>query len=469
MKELLIVFLVCLAIAAILWMNKRLRENVRNIFKIEELRKRILYTILIVLIYRFGSYVVLPGVDPNMLTQLKSQSSSGLLGLLNMFSGGAFANASVFALGIMPYITASIIVQLFGMAIPYFQRLQKEGESGRRKINQITRYLTVAIVAAQAPAYITNLRIQLPAEAIYPFVPGGSPTLFFWISSILILIAGTLFVMWLGERITDKGIGNGISLIIMIGIIARLPFALFAEVVSRFTEGTGGPIFFLLEMVFLVIVIVLTIMLVQGTRKIPVQYAKRVVGNKQYGGVRQYIPLKVNAAGVMPIIFAQAIMFIPITVVGFTQSESMGRFMAAATNVNGFWYNFVFFILIVAFTYFYTAVTINPAQMAEDIKKNGGFIPGVKPGKKTQEYFDTIMSRITLPGSIFLGIVAIMPAIVSTLGVNQQFSQFYGGTSLLILVGVVLDTLQQIESHLLMRHYDGLTKSGRIKGRSGRM
>ena len=469
MKELLIVFLVCLAIAAILWMNKRLRENVRNIFKIEELRKRILYTILIVLIYRFGSYVVLPGVDPNMLTQLKSQSSSGLLGLLNMFSGGAFANASVFALGIMPYITASIIVQLFGMAIPYFQRLQKEGESGRRKINQITRYLTVAIVAAQAPAYITNLRIQLPAEAIYPFVPGGSPTLFFWISSILILIAGTLFVMWLGERITDKGIGNGISLIIMIGIIARLPFALFAEVVSRFAEGTGGPIFFLLEMVFLVIVIVLTIMLVQGTRKIPVQYAKRVVGNKQYGGVRQYIPLKVNAAGVMPIIFAQAIMFIPITVVGFTQSESMGRFMAAATNVNGFWYNFVFFILIVAFTYFYTAVTINPAQMAEDIKKNGGFIPGVKPGKKTQEYFDTIMSRITLPGSIFLGIVAIMPAIVSTLGVNQQFSQFYGGTSLLILVGVVLDTLQQIESHLLMRHYDGLTKSGRIKGRSGRM
>lgn len=469
MKELLIVFLVCLAIAAILWMNKRLRENVRNIFKIEELRKRILYTILIVLIYRFGSYVVLPGVDPNMLTQLKSQSSSGLLGLLNMFSGGAFANASVFALGIMPYITASIIVQLFGMAIPYFQRLQKEGESGRRKINQITRYLTVAIVAAQAPAYITNLRIQLPAEAIYPFVPGGSPTLFFWISSILILIAGTLFVMWLGERITDKCIGNGISLIIMIGIIARLPFALFAEVVSRFTEGTGGPIFFLLEMVFLVIVIVLTIMLVQGTRKIPVQYAKRVVGNKQYGGVRQYIPLKVNAAGVMPIIFAQAIMFIPITVVGFTQSESMGRFMAAATNVNGFWYNFVFFILIVAFTYFYTAVTINPAQMAEDIKKNGGFIPGVKPGKKTQEYFDTIMSRITLPGSIFLGIVAIMPAIVSTLGVNQQFSQFYGGTSLLILVGVVLDTLQQIESHLLMRHYDGLTKSGRIKGRSGRM
>ena len=469
MKELLIVILVCVVIAAILWMNKRVRENIRNIFKIEELRKRITYTILIVLIYRFGSYVVLPGIDPNQLAELQNQSSSGLLGLLNMFSGGAFANASVFALGIMPYITASIIVQLLGMAIPYFQRLQKEGESGRRKINQITRYLTVIIVAAQAPGYIANLRAQLPAEAIYPFVAGGSPTLFFWISSVIILIAGTLFVMWLGERITDKGLGNGISLIIMIGIIARLPFALFAEVASRFTQGSGGPIFFLIEIVVLVLVIIMTILLVQGTRKIPVQYAKRVVGNKQYGGVRQYIPLKVNSAGVMPIIFAQAIMFVPITIAGFTQSETMSGFMRAFTDMNGFWYNFVFFVLIIAFTYFYTAVTINPAQMAEDIKKNGGFIPGVKPGKKTQEFFDDIISRITLPGSIFLGIVAIMPAIVSILGVNQQFAQFYGGTSLLILVGVVLDTLQQIERHLLMRHYDGLTKTGRIKGRSGRM
>ena len=469
MKELLIVILVCAVIAAILWANKKLRENIRNIFKIEELRKRITYTILIILIYRFGSYVVLPGIDPNQLAELQNQSSSGLLGLLNMFSGGAFANASVFALGIMPYITASIIVQLLGMAIPYFQRLQKEGESGRRKINQITRYLTVIIVGVQAPGYIANLRAQLPPEAIYPFVAGGSPTLFFWISSIVILIAGTLFVMWLGERITDKGIGNGISMIIMIGIIARLPFALFAEIASRFTQGHGGPIFFLIEIVVLVLVIIMTILLVQGTRKIPVQYAKRVVGNKQYGGVRQYIPLKVNAAGVMPIIFAQAIMFVPITIAGFSQSESMSGFMSAFTNMNGFWYNFVFFILIIVFTYFYTAVTINPAQMAEDIKKNGGFIPGVKPGKKTQEFFDEIISRITLPGSIFLGIVAIMPAIVSILGVNQQFSQFYGGTSLLILVGVVLDTLQQIESHLLMRHYDGLTKAGRIKGRSGRM
>ena len=469
MKELLIVILVCVVIAAILWMNKRLRENIRNIFKIEELRKRITYTILIILIYRFGSYVVLPGLDPEQLAQLQNQSSSGLLGLLNMFSGGAFANASVFALGIMPYITASIIVQLLGMAIPYFQRLQKEGESGRRKINQITRYLTVIIVAAQAPGYIANLRAQLPAEAIYPFVAGGSPTLFFWISSVVILIAGTLFVMWLGERITDKGIGNGISMIIMIGIIARLPFALFAEIASRFTQGHGGPIFFLIEIVVLVLVIIMTILLVQGTRKIPVQYAKRVVGNKQYGGVRQYIPLKVNSAGVMPIIFAQAIMFVPITIAGFAQTEQMSGFMTAFTNMNGFWYNFVFFVLIIAFTYFYTAVTINPAQMAEDIKKNGGFIPGVKPGKKTQEFFDDIISRITLPGSLFLGVVAIMPAIVSILGVNQQFSQFYGGTSLLILVGVVLDTLQQIESHLLMRHYDGLTKTGRIKGRSGRM
>ncbi len=469
MKELLIVILVCAVIAAILWANKKLRENIRNIFKIEELRKRITYTILIILIYRFGSYVVLPGIDPNQLAELQNQSSSGLLGLLNMFSGGAFANASVFALGIMPYITASIIVQLLGMAIPYFQRLQKEGESGRRKINQITRYLTVIIVGVQAPGYIANLRAQLPPEAIYPFVAGGSPTLFFWISSIVILIAGTLFVMWLGERITDKGIGNGISMIIMIGIIARLPFALFAEIASRFTQGHGGPIFFLIEIVVLVLVIIMTILLVQGTRKIPVQYAKRVVGNKQYGGVRQYIPLKVNAAGVMPIIFAQAIMFVPITIAGFSQSESMSGFMSAFTNMNGFWYNFVFFILIIVFTYFYTAVTINPAQMAEDIKKNGGFIPGVKPGKKTQEFFDEIISRITLPGSLFLGIVAIMPAIVSILGVNQQFSQFYGGTSLLILVGVVLDTLQQIESHLLMRHYDGLTKAGRIKGRSGRM
>lgn len=446
---------------------KRLINTLRNINKIEELRKRILYTLGIILIYRLGSHVVLPGVDPNMLANLQSQASGGLLGLLNMFSGGAFANASVFALGIMPYISASIVIQLLGMAIPYFQRLQREGESGRRKINQITRYLTVAIVAMQGPGYIANLVNQLPPEAIAPFDPNiSNPSAFFWLSSTIILIAGTLFVMWLGERITDKGIGNGISLIIMIGIIAQLPFALMAEFASRMEQAGGGLIFFLVEIVVLVFVILLTILLVQGTRKVPVQYAKRIVGNRQYGGVRQYIPLKVNAAGVMPIIFAQAIMFLPVTLVGFTTSENLTGIASAFTDINGFWYNLTFFTMIILFTYFYTAITINPNQMAEDMKKNGGFIPGVKPGKKTAEYLDNILSRITLPGSIFLGFVAIMPAIVSQMGVSVAFAQFYGGTSLLILVGVVLDTLQQIESYLLMRHYDGLTKSGRIKGRS---
>ena len=444
---------------------KKLIEILRNINKIEELRNRILYTLGIILIYRFGSYVVIPGVDPSMLSNLQNQASSGLLGLLNMFSGGAFSNASIFALGIMPYISASIVIQLLGMAIPYFQRLQREGESGRRKINQITRYLTVLIVAFQAPGYIANLVSQLPAEAITPFDPGiTSPSIFFWVSSTIILIAGTLFVMWLGEKITDKGIGNGISLIIMIGIIARLPFALFGEFVSRIEEQGGGLVYFLLELVVLILVILFTILLVQGTRKIPVQYAKRIVGNKQYGGVRQYLPLKVNAAGVMPIIFAQAIMFLPMTLVGFANSDTLSGFAAAFTDYNGFWYNFTFFIMIILFTYFYTAITINPNQMADDLKKNGGFIPGVKPGRKTAEYLDMILSRITLPGSIFLGFIAIMPAFARMAGVNSSFAAFYGGTSLLILVGVVLDTLQQIESYLLMRHYDGLTKSGRIKG-----
>jgi len=449
---------------------KKLIETIRNISKIEDLRNRILYTLGILLIYRLGSFVVLPGVDPHQLTALENQASSGLLGLLNMFSGGAFSNASVFALGIMPYISASIVVQLLGMAIPYFQKLQKEGESGRRKINQITRYLTVIILVFQSPAYIGNLVRQLPAEGIYPFDPdttGVSILSFFGISSIITLTAGSMFVMWLGEKITDKGIGNGISLIIMIGIIARLPFALAGEFGSRVVEkGGGGLVFFVLEILILVIVILLCILLVQGTRRIPVQYAKRIVGNKQYGGVRQYIPLKVNAAGVMPIIFAQAIMFLPITLVGFTSSEAMTGFAAAFSNINGLWYNLTFFITIILFTYFYTAITINPNQMADDMKKNGGFIPGVKPGRKTAEFIDNVMSRITLPGSIFLGLVAILPAIVVQGGVSTTFAQFYGGTSLLILVGVVLDTLQQIESHLLMRHYDGLTKSGRIKGRS---
>lgn len=446
---------------------KRLIQTIRNIYKIEDLRKRIAYTLGIILIYRFGSYVTLPGIDPNQLASLQDQTEGGLLGLLNMFSGGAFSNASIFALGIMPYISASIVVQLLGMAIPYFQKLQKEGESGRKKINQITRYLTVLITGFQAPAYIANLISQLPAQAISPFDPAvTNPGTFFWVSSVVILVSGTLFVMWLGERITDKGIGNGISLIIMIGIIARLPFALFGELVSRMEQQGGGLVIFVVELVVLIAVILVSILLVQGTRKIPVQYAKRIVGNKQYGGVRQYIPLKVNAAGVMPIIFAQAIMFLPLTLAGFAQSESLSGFAATFTNVNGFWYNFVFAILIIVFTYFYTAITINPNQMAEDMKKNNGFIPGVKPGKKTAEFIDQIMSRITLPGSIFLAFVAIMPAIVGRMGVTSQFANFFGGTSLLILVGVVLDTLQQIESHLLMRHYDGLTKSGRIKGRS---
>ena len=448
----------------------RLIETIRNIFKIEELRKRILYTILIILIYRFGSFVVIPGVDPNQLSILQRSSEGGLLGLLNMFSGGAFGNASVFALGIMPYITASIIIQLLGMAVPYFQRLQKEGESGRKKLNQIMRYLTVVIVVIQAPGYIKNVLVQMPKAAVTPFDGIHDPGIFFWISTVILLVAGTLFIMWLGEKITDKGIGNGISLIIMIGIIARLPGAFVAECGARFNQGGTGLLILVIELIVLFFVMVGTIALVQGTRKIPVQYAKRVVGNRQYGGARQYIPLKVNAAGVMPIIFAQAIMFLPITIAGFSQSESLTGFAAAFTNINGFWYNLVFFLLIIAFTYFYTAVTMNTNQMAEDIKKNGGFIPGVKPGKKTAEYLDTIMSRITLPGSIFLGFVAIMPAIVASLmNVTTGFSHFYGGTSLLILVGVVLDTLQQIESHLLMHHYDGLTKTGRIKGRVGRI
>ena len=366
----------------------------------------------------------------------------------------------------MPYISASIVIQLLGIAVPYFQKLQKEGESGRKKINQYTRYLTVLITAAQAPAYLANLIGQLPPEAISPFDPAvTSPTTFFMISSVIILIAGTMFVMWLGERITDKGIGNGISLIIMVGIIAQLPFALMAEATARFTEGAGGGmVFFLIELAVLMGIVVLSILLVQGTRRIPVQFAKRVVGNKQYGGVRQYLPLKVNAAGVMPIIFAQAIMFVPITLAGF--SDALGGFAATMSNFYGFWYNFTFAVLIILFTYFYTAITVNPNQMAEDMKKNGGFIPGVKPGKRTAEFIDNVMSKITLPGSFFLAFVAIMPAIAGILGVTAQFAQFFGGTSLLILVGVILDTLQQVESHLLMRHYDGLTKSGRIKGRS---
>ncbi|MBI9054256.1 MAG: preprotein translocase subunit SecY [Bacteroidales bacterium] len=440
---------------------RALIQTIKNIAKIEDLRYRIGYTLLILLIYRLGSYIVLPGIDPSQLAELEKQTADGVLGLLNMFSGGSFSRASIFALGIMPYISASIVIQLLGIAIPYFQRLQREGESGRRKINQITRYLTVAILIMQAPAYLKNLQVQLPESA---FVLKGT---FFWFSSVVILTSGTMFIMWLGEKITDKGIGNGISLIIMIGIIARLPQSLVAEFINRLESVGGGLVAFLLEMVILFFVFIATILLVQGTRKIPVQYAKRIVGNKQYGGVRQYIPLKVNSAGVMPIIFAQALMFVPLTLAGFGDSDSLRGIAATFSDINGFWYNFTFAIMIMLFTYFYTAITINPSQMAEDMKKNGGFIPGIKPGRKTVEFLDTIMSRITLPGSIFLALIAIMPAFARLGGVDSQWSQFFGGTSLLILVGVVLDTLQQIESHLLMRHYDGLMKSGKIKGRAG--
>lgn len=440
---------------------KRFFDTIRNIFKIEDLRSRILITLGYIMIYRLGCHVVLPGINPNELAALEAQTADGVLGLLDMFSGGAFSNASIFALGIMPYISASIVVQLLGIAVPYFQKLQREGESGRKKINQITRFLTVGILLLQAPTYLANLHVTLPATA---FAVSGT---FFTVSSVIILTAGTMFVMWLGERITDRGIGNGISLLIMIGIIANLPFAFWAEATARATGVGGGLVILLVELIILFVVFMVSIALVQAVRRIPVQYAKRVVGNKQYGGVRQYIPLKVNAAGVMPIIFAQALMFVPLMLAGFG-GEGMGAFAAAFADYTGFWYNFVFAVLIILFTYFYTAVTINPQQMAEDMKKNGGFIPGVKPGKKTVEFLDTIMSKITLPGSIFLAVIAILPAFAMLAGVNAQFAQFYGGTSLLILVGVILDTLQQIESHLLMRHYDGLTKSGRIKGRGSR-
>jgi preprotein translocase subunit SecY len=439
-------------------------QTIKNIWKIEDLKSRILLTILLITVYRFLSVVTLPGIDPKSLTALQGQTAGGLMSLLDMFSGGAFSNASIVALGIMPYISASIVIQLLSIAVPYFQKLQKEGESGRRKINQYTRYLTVAILLFQAPTYLVNLNVQM--RQVTSSIPGG---VWFSVSSTIILTAGSMFVLWLGERITDKGIGNGVSFIIMVGILARLPRSLFQEVVSRVSEASGGLVMFLLELLLLMAVIAGAILLVQGTRRIPVQYAKQMIGNRQYGGARQYIPLKVNAANVMPIIFAQAIMFIPMSLMGFGSNPDSWamKIFAPLTNINGFWYNFTEVVLIIMFTYFYTAITINPKQMAEDLKRNNGFIPGIKPGKKTAEYIDEIMSRITLPGAIFLALVAIMPAFAKIFGIQQGFASFFGGTSLLILVGVVLDTLQQVESHLLMRHYDGLLKSGRIKGRQG--
>jgi len=455
----LIVGIVVVAIIALLSTNKKFVETLKNIYKIEELRKRILYTLGLLLVYRLGCFVVIPGINPNALGEgsaLASQlEGNGLLGLLNVFSGGAFGNAAIFALGVMPYITASIIIQLMGIMIPYFQKMQKEGESGRRKMNQWTRMLTIIVLLIQGPAYITNLYHQVPEAFVY-----GNTFLFLAYATV-ILIAGTMFIMWLGEKITDKGIGNGISLIIMIGIVARLPHALLAEINARFQTSDGSAIMLILELVLLFLVFMATVALVQAVRKIPVQYAKRIVGNKQYGGVRQYIPLKMNAANVMPIIFAQALMFIPMLFANVAPG-----FAAAFSDMRGFWYNLTLGILVVAFTYFYTAIIINPQMMADDMKRNGGFIPGVKPGKATVNYIDTIMTRITLPGSIFLALVAILPALaMKFLNIQQAFAYFYGGTSLLIMVGVILDTLKQIESYLLMRHYDGLMKTGRIQGR----
>ena len=441
----------------------KLIQTIKNIWNIEDLRRRLGITFLFILIYRFGCQVVLPGIHPQALSALKKFTDSGLMQLLDMFSGGAFSQASIFALGIMPYITASIVIQLLGMVMPSFQKMQREGESGRMKLNQYTRYLTVLILLVQAPAYLINLRMQVQSAG--GAVDMGPWTMFYL---TIVLTAGAMFIMWLGEKITDKGIGNGISMIILVGIIARLPSAFSQEFVGRLTNAQGGLIMFLVEIIVLFAITAGAVMLTQGTRKVPVQYAKRIVGKKEYGGARQYILLKVNAANVMPIIFAQALMFIPITLAGFGAQKSgfLGSIATVFGDMNGFWYNLVYFLLIVAFTYFYTAITVRPTQMAEEMKKNSGFIPGIKPGKKTAEYLDSIMSRITLPGSLFLGIVAILPAFARLFGVNQNFAQFFGGTSLLITVGVVLDTLQQIETHLRMHHYDGLMKSGKIKGRA---
>ncbi|MCQ2113106.1 MAG: preprotein translocase subunit SecY [Bacteroidaceae bacterium] len=440
--------------------NNKFVKTLSNIMKIEDLRSRLLITIGFVAVYRFGSYVVLPGVDTSALQALSDQTEGGLMSLLDMFSGGAFSKASIFALGIMPYISASIVMQLLGIAVPYFQKMQREGESGRRKMNQLTRYLTVAILLLQAPGYLFNLRQTTQGMAIYSSIDWTM----FIITSTIILAAGSMFVLWLGERITDKGVGQGVSLIIMVGIIARLPQALYQETYTRFTSpGHGGLFLLLVEIVILLAVMAAAILLVQGVRRVPVQYAKRVVGNRQYGGARQYIPLKPYAANVMPIIFAQAIMFIPLSVAQYLGAKQT-PFMAQLTDNTSVVYNVIFAALIILFTYLYTAITINPTQMAEDMKRNNGFIPGVKPGKSTAEFLDKIMSRITLPGSLFLALIAVMPAFAGLLDVQREFAQFFGGTSLLILVGVVLDTLQHIESHLLMRHYDGLLETGRVRG-----
>ncbi|QEH43484.1 preprotein translocase subunit SecY [Chitinophaga sp. XS-30] len=441
---------------------KKFIETIKNIWSIEDLRKRIITTLLLVLVYRVGSYITLPGLDPNALANFSETSQQGILGLFNMFAGGSFSRASIFALGIMPYISASIAIQLLTIAVPYFQKLQKEGDSGRKKINQYTRLLTVVVTAFQASAYVAYLRGQSGGALIPEY-----GNFMFWLSTTVVLTAGTLFVMWLGEKITDKGIGNGTSIIIMMGILARLPESLLQELSLKTTGAGGGLLLFLIEIAFFILITIGLILLVQGTRKIPVNYAKRIVGNKQYGGVRQFIPLKVNAAGVMPIIFAQAIMFIPATAIGFaTQSEGASGFIRIFSDHTNPYYNVIYAVLVVVFTFFYTALIFNPTQMADEMKRNNGFIPGVKPGKATADYIGAVMDRITLPGAMFLALVGILPGIAAAAGINSAFATFFGGTSLLIMVGVILDTLQQIESQLLMRHYDGLMSSGRIKGRT---
>ncbi len=437
---------------------KKFIQTLKNIWSIEELRNKITFTILLLFIYRLGSFIVLPGIDPNKLANLQDSASGGILGLLDAFVGGAFSKASIFALGIMPYISASIFMQLMTILVPQFSKIQKEGDSGRKKINQWTRYLTVVVTAFQAAAYIGYLRSPANAESL---IPGYSPQLF-WLSTVVILTVGTLFVMWLGEKITDKGLGNGTSIIIMIGILARLPQSFMQEWTARTTAGAGGILILLVEIVLLIAVIMGLIMLVQGTRKVPVNYAKQIVGNRQFGGARNFLPLKVNASGVMPIIFAQAILFIP-TLFSLNGQADWTKYFTDHTNLG---YMIVYSIAVIAFTFLYTALIFNPKQMADELKRNNGFIPGVKPGQPTADYIGTIMDRITLPGAVLLAFVGILPGIIQVVfGMTQGFSTFFGGTSLLIMVGVILDTLQQIETQLLMRQYDGLMSSGRIQGR----
>jgi len=437
---------------------KKFITTLKNIWSIDELRKKIVFTIVLLFVYRLGSFIVLPGIDPNKLSNLSNSASSGVLGLLDAFVGGAFSKASIFALGIMPYISASIFMQLMSILVPQMAKIQKEGESGRKKINQWTRYLTVLVTAFQAAAYIGYLKSPSNAAALIPAFGN-----FFWVSTVVILTVGTLFVMWLGEKITDKGLGNGTSLIIMIGILARFPQALSQEWSARIAQrGAGGLLLMLVEIVFLIAIIMGLIMLVQGTRKVPVSYAKQIVGNKQMGGARNFLPLKVNAAGVMPIIFAQAILFLPTIFTGFT-GDGWAKYFTDHTH---FVYMIVYSVCVIAFTFLYTALIFNPKQMADELKRNNGFIPGVKPGQPTADYIGTIMDRITLPGAVLLALVGILPGIFQLVfNMSQSFSNFFGGTSLLIMVGVILDTLQQIETQLLMRQYDGLMNSGRIQGR----